>query len=410
MNFFKKITAAICAVAVAVSIAGCADISTIGSIDNKTINAGIYLLYEQSAISEAQEKIDSTLEVASDSETGSTATDYFTKSIDGKSYSQYVQDRTLELVKQHVAIENKFTELGLTLTDEEKSEVTSSAKDLWQSEILYYGYYSTGVTYGESYEDAGISRKSYEAVQLNKKMSNKVFDAYYEKNGISATDEQDIATYFYDNYGRFQIIQVALTEGNGDDITTDEGKKAKKEQAQGYVDRLIAGEDYETVYHDYEAQVEKEKAEAEAESNASASSEAASSATSSDASSDTSTDSSTDSTTTSGNEEEEEEEHDHEFLLSKTDTSPSEEFIKWLFELGNDKGGVYEDKSVYYAVVRRDIKEREDWLTENHSNVLHVMKDDDYEAMLNEMAKDYALDLNNDALNRYKPENLKGIA
>ena len=30
--------------------------------------------------------------------------------------------------------------------------------------------------------------------------------------------------------------------------------------------------------------------------------------------------------------------------------------------------------------------------------------------MLNEMAKDYALDLNNDALNRYKPENLKGIA
>ena len=97
-------------------------------------------------------------------------------------------------------------------------------------------------------------------------------------------------------------------------------------------------------------------------------------------------------------------------MLSKTYTSPSEEFIKWLFELGNDKGGVYEDKSVYYAVVRRDIKEREDWLTENHSNVLHVMKDDDYEAMLNEMAKDYALDLNNDALNRYKPENLKGIA
>ncbi|MGN0610309.1 MAG: hypothetical protein ACI4JI_00870 [Ruminiclostridium sp.] len=409
MNHFKKITAAICAVAVAVSIAGCADVSTIGSIDNKTINAGIYLLYEQSAISEAQEKIDSTLEVASGSEAGSTATDYFTKSIDGKSYSQYVQDRTLELVKQHVAIENKFNELGLTLTDEEKSEVTSSAKDLWQSEILYYGYYSTGVTYGESYEDAGISRKSYEAVQLNKKMSNKVFDAYYEENGISATDEQDIATYFYDNYGRFQIIQVALTEGNGDDITTDEGKKAKKEQAQGYVDRLVAGEDYETIYHEYEAQVEKEKAEAEAESDASASSDV-SSDTSTDTSSDTSTDSSTDSTTTSDDDHEDEEEHDHEFLLGKSDTSPSEEFIEWLFKLDNDKGGVYEDESVYYAVVRRDIKEREDWLLENRSNILHLMKDEDYEAMLNETAKDYALDLNDAAIDRYKPENLKGIS
>ena len=114
-----------------------------------------------------------------------------------------------------------------------------------------------------------------------------------------------------------------------------------------------------------------------------------------------------DDTTSSGTSGSKEEEHDHEFLLGKTDTSPSEEFIKWAFEFDTDKGGVYEDDSVYYAVVRRDIKEREDWLTENHSNVLHVMKDDDYKAMLNETAKDYALDLNNDALIKYKPENLK---
>ena len=115
-------------------------------------------------------------------------------------------------------------------------------------------------------------------------MSEKVFDAYYEKNGISATDEKDIATYFYDNYGRFQIIQVSLKEGNGDKITPDEGKKAKKEQAQGYVDRLLAGEDYDKVYHEYQDLVAKEKAEAEAESN-SGNSSAVSSAASSAASS-----------------------------------------------------------------------------------------------------------------------------
>ena len=190
----------------------------------------------------------------------------------------------------------------------------------------------------------------------------------------------------------------------------DEGKKAKKEQAQGYVDRLLAGEDYDKVYHEYQDLVAKEKAEAEAESKSDAESKSGnSSAASSAASSVTSSTSGTasDDTTSSGTSGSEEEEHDHEFLLSKTDTSPSEEFVKWAFELDTDKGGVYEDDSVYYAVVRRDIKEREDWLTENHSNVLHVMKDDDYKAMLNETAKDYALDLNNDALNKYKPENLK---
>ena len=409
MKHLKKLVAAICAVTITLSVAGCADVSTIGSIDDQTINAGIYLLYEQSAISEAQEEVDDQLKAMGTDSSKVEGFSYFNYNVQDKTYSQYVQDRTLEQVKQYVAIQKKFDELKLTLTDEEKDNVKTSVKKMWDTEISYYGY-STGKTYGQNYEAGGISKKSYEADQLVNKMSEKVFDAYYEKNGISATDEKDIATYFYDNYGRFQIIQVSLKEGNGDKITTDEGKKAKKEQAQGYVDRLLAGEDYDKVYHEYQDLVAKEKAEAEAESNSDAESKSGnSSAVSSAASSVTSSTSETasDDTTSSGTSGSKEEEHDHEFLLGKTDTSPSEEFVKWAFELDTDKGGVYEDDSVYYAVVRRDIKEREDWLTENHSNVLHVMKDDEYKAMLNETAKDYALDLNNDALNKYKPENLK---
>ena len=53
MKYFKRLAAAICAVAITLSVAGCADVSTIGSVDNQTINAGIYLLYEQTAIGEA---------------------------------------------------------------------------------------------------------------------------------------------------------------------------------------------------------------------------------------------------------------------------------------------------------------------------------------------------------------------
>ncbi|MBP3335647.1 MAG: hypothetical protein J6L61_05865 [Ruminiclostridium sp.] len=403
MKHFKKLIAAICAVAFTLSVAGCADVSTIGSIDDQTINAGIYLLYEQTAISEAQQEVDDQLKAMGTDSSKIDDFNYYNYNVQDKTFSQYVQDRTLEQVKQYVAIQNKFKELNLSLTDEEEDTVKASVKKMWDTEISYYGY-STGKTYGQNYEAGGISKKSYEAVQLVNKMSEKVFDAYYEKNGISATDEKDIATYFYDNYGRFQIIQVSLSEGNGDKITTDEGKKAKKEQAQGYVDRILAGEDYDTVYHEYEDLVAKEKAEAEAESNSGASSNVSSEASSTVSST---SETASDDTTSSGTSGSDEENHDHEFLLGKTDTSPSEEFIKWAFELETGKGGVYEDDNVYYAVVRRDIKEREDWLLENHSNILHLMKDDDYEAMLNETAKDYVLDLNNDALNKYKPENLK---
>ena len=115
---------------------------------------------------------------------------YYNYNVQDKTFSQYVQDRTLEQVKQYVAIQNKFKELNLSLTDEEEETVKTSVKKMWDTEISYYGY-STGKTYGQNYEAGGISKKSYEAVQLVNKMSEKVFDAYYEKNGISATDERD---------------------------------------------------------------------------------------------------------------------------------------------------------------------------------------------------------------------------
>ena len=56
------------------------------------------------------------------------------------------------------------------------------------------------------------------------------------------------------------------------------GCDSPDQKAQGYVDRLLAGEDYDKIYHEYQDLVAKEKAEAEAESN-SGNSSAASSAT-----------------------------------------------------------------------------------------------------------------------------------
>ena len=183
MKYFKRLAAAICAVAITLSVAGCADVSTIGSVDNQTINAGIYLLYEQTAIGEAQQEVDDQLKAMGTSASKIENFSYYNYNVQDKTFSQYVQDRTLEQVKQYVAIQNKFKELNLSLTDEEEDTVKTSVKKMWDTEISYYGY-STGKTYGQNYEAGGISKKSYEAVQLVNKMSEKVFDAYYEKGWI----------------------------------------------------------------------------------------------------------------------------------------------------------------------------------------------------------------------------------
>ena len=414
MKIFKKIIAAVCAVAVALSVAGCADVSTMGSINGTEIKAGVYLWYELAAIQEANTEVEEQLSEMGTSSSKIENFSYFNYNVQEKPYSQYVEERTLEFIKQYVAVQKKFEEMGLTLTDEEKAEVKTSAKDFWASEMTYYGYYPLGITYGEQYESLGVSRQSYESVMMVRKMYNKIFDAYYDKNGVTATDEKDIETYFNDNYGRFQVIQVSLTDGYGDTIESDEGKAEIKALADGYLERIKSGEDYDAVYHDYEEYVAEQKAKAEAEkaaadtsSDASADPSASDESSTDTASSDDTSSDTSDDTTSSGSEEAEEEEHDHEFLIAKSDTSPSEELIKWMFELKENDGGVYEDKTVYYVVVRRPLLEREDWYLENRLDILHEMKDEEFEEVLNEIAKDYPMDLSQASLDMYKPEKIK---
>lgn len=405
MRLFKRIAAAVCAVAVAVSVAGCANVTKMGTIEGKEINAGVYLWFINAAMDDAQTEVDNQLSDMGTSATKIPNFSYFDYNVQEKPYKQFVEEKTLELVKQHVAIEKKCEELGLTLSAEEEKAIKESAKTLWNTDIEYYGY-TIGMTYGESYEQAGISRQSYIQVQRVNSLRNKLFDKYYEENGLTPTDQKDIEVYFEDNYGRFQVIQVALTDAKGDKIETDQGKADKLKQAEGYLDRLLKGEDYDVVYHDYEKYLkEQEKAAKEEE-------EKNNSNTSSDKTSSTTTSSKTESKaeddkTSSGSSEEEEDEHDHDFLLNKADTSPSADFIKWAFELKDNEGKIYKDTNVYYVVVRKPMKEREDWYEEYRSDLIHEMKDGEFNEKLNEFAKDYVVDFSDAALDAYKPENIK---
>lgn len=404
MRLFKRIAAAVCAIAVAVSVAGCADITKMGTVEDKEINAGVYLWFVNAAMDDAQAEVDNQLADMGTSASKIENFSYFDYNVQEKPFAQFVEEKAIELVKQHVAIEKKAEELGLSLTAEEKNVIKENAKDLWKTEITYYGY-STGVTYGENYEKVGISRQSYTQVQLVNSLRNKLFDKYYDENGITPTDQKDIDVFFKDNYGRFQIIQVALEDAKGDKIETEQGKAEKLKQAEGYLDRLLKGEDYDEVFHDYEKYVEEQeklaKEEEDKKNNSGSSSATSSKAESSIVEVYDNTD------TSSGSSAEKEEEHDHDFLLNKADTSPSEAFIKWAFELKENEGKVYKDSTVYYVVVRKPIEERKDWQEEYRSDLLHEMKDGEFNEKLNEFAKDYKVDFSQSALDAYKPDKIK---
>ena len=104
MRLFKRIAAAVCAIAVAVSVAGCADITKMGTVEDKEINAGVYLWFVNAAMDDAQTVVDGQLTDMGTSASQIENFSYFDYKVEEKPFAQYVEEKTLELVKQHVAM------------------------------------------------------------------------------------------------------------------------------------------------------------------------------------------------------------------------------------------------------------------------------------------------------------------
>lgn len=401
MSLLKKISAAILSMAILLGIVGCSDVSYAMTINGQSIRAGIYLLYELQAIGEANDEVEAYLEKAGQNKNSIENFDYFAYKVQETDYKIWVVQRTLELCKQHVAVAEKSKELEITLSAEEQSEIDDYVKSSWEYELSNSLNYKTR---GDQYEYLGISKISFKDVSENAKLNNKLFDKYYDEKGLTPTDENDIKTYYKDNYGRFQLIPVALRDGLNATITTDAGKKVLKDLADSYLKRIKEGEDFEKVYADYEAYL-KEQQEA-AQNDSKDTSDTSKNPEIGDSENDPEIGDS-DSKVDDKDDDKEEAEPDNEIFLRSDSESPSEEFIKYAFKLKDEEGGVYEDESYYYVIVRKPLMDREDIYLKNRSALLHEIKDEDFEKVLNDIAKDYEIVENQAAMDMYQPDKIR---
>ena len=114
----KKLLALVCALALTVSLVGCAlsTPDTVGKIGDFEVTSGLYLLAQYDAYQQAAQLADSEQDtskvnsflkatITTDADTGETAV-----------VSDYVAQKTLENLESYAAIETRFDELGGVLT------------------------------------------------------------------------------------------------------------------------------------------------------------------------------------------------------------------------------------------------------------------------------------------------------
>ena len=136
------------------------------------------------------------------------------------------RQRALEYCQRYVAIEKKFDELDLSLTEEESKDVESTIDSFWD-------------TNGETYEKNGISKNSVKSVLENTYMTNEVFLYYYGVDGEEGTTEDDLKQYYEENNARVRYIKFDLTDGNGEALD-DAGKKEMKAKVEDYLGEINA--------------------------------------------------------------------------------------------------------------------------------------------------------------------------
>ena len=216
MSKLKKIAALSVASIMAVSMAGCSDMSKIMTVDDYDVNAGVYINY---MLSEYMEQ------TYSEANSGTATTyNYLDKEVeneDGKKVKlgDYLPDYAYEHTLELVAANKQFEKLGLKLSSEDTEEVNNAVKSYMENMTEEY------------LSEQGISKDSVTKYFTAEKQKELLFYHYYGEDGEKAVKNDDISNYLKDNYVRYKVISVPRTTAATTATSTSTSEEATTTQS-----------------------------------------------------------------------------------------------------------------------------------------------------------------------------------
>ena len=178
--------------------------SSVGSIGDVEIPAGIYLLAQYNAYNTASGDADlATGESARDVKavlraecTGTIGDEEV--STDG---ADYIAQLTLRSLEYYAAVETMFDELGGVLDDAATSEAADTAASVWESN-------------GDLYAANGISQATIEQYLLNNQKAQACLELLYGENGQTPVTEAEYTDYLQNECLYIDEVQLPLFDAN----------------------------------------------------------------------------------------------------------------------------------------------------------------------------------------------------
>ncbi|MCL2638309.1 MAG: hypothetical protein FWD48_08040 [Oscillospiraceae bacterium] len=237
-----KITAIIIAAVMILSLGACADTRHAMLVNGEELRAGVYIYLQLTAAHEASEKFTQDNPDADIFEEGF---NFFSQTVDGKSFSDWTNDRALELITEKTAVKLMFDELGFTISSDEELAVRRNVENLWGNTDPLYNNFNHD-TWGDFYESIGVGKESLVEVVMYGLMEERVFLGIFGEDGTEPAAQSEINSFFEENFVRYRVIRMETI--GLDDIQLREIDA----MAADFADRLNAGETYLSLLYEYE--------------------------------------------------------------------------------------------------------------------------------------------------------------
>ena len=359
MKTLKKLISAALVVTMLLTLTACHGKDEVAvTIEGTDIKSALYLNALIYCNSEAKQRVDEEEAAAEEKETETETkeeTDYFSKTLDGLSFAEYVKTKTIQRCKEYVFYQKLVDEKTINLTDAEKSEAEYSAE-----------YYWTNYGYSYLYEANGVSLETYKKAFIYSYYSNAYFKSLYGEGGEKEVAKKDIKANMLDNYA----LAYALSASH-EDNATDEDKAALKTKLQGYAKRLKAGEEFEKIYIEFNGVSEEEHTHEETEDGP---------------------------------------KDEHATLLADKDSNSqfaSNDFDEvYEMKVGNTKIIESEDGTGLTLYMRLDINSDSYYLTYLTDTILYELKEEEFNDFVSKKTEKYTVEENSFAINRFDVEDI----
>lgn len=226
LNYAKKFSALFLVLAMLSQLVGCSDKSWCLKDSSETLPVGVYIYNMYMAYQEAYYKVNEnyTNNLVGNS---TSSTKFLEQTIDEQPVLNWIQDKAMKNTKMIVSIDENMKELGIDFTDEEEAAARQTGDANWQK-------------LGANLQNYGISRNSFDiATGIMSAKYDKLFDAIYGANGTEAVPDNEISTYFSENFIDYSYIKKDVLTGSSYQIVGSEISELDDEELDYELDELL---------------------------------------------------------------------------------------------------------------------------------------------------------------------------